>query len=150
MNCQEFRDAAMDLVDGTLAPAAEAAARAHERDCAACAAIIETVRRQSALLSRIRRPEPPQDLGGRIERALGSRGKVVHLSTWRAWTVAAAAAIAVTVGLIAAPRPASPERAVQIVDVELPNRGAFLGRITPTQENPEASLLDPLEAPDSP
>lgn len=146
MNCQEFCDAALDLVDGTPSPAA----RAHERDCTACAAIVETVRRQSALLSRVRRPEPPQDLGGRIERALGSRGKVVHLNRWRAWTVAAAAAIAVAVGLIAAPRSAAPERAVQIVDVELPNRGSFLGRITPTLENPEASLLDPLVTPDSP
>jgi len=56
----------------------------------------------------------------------------------------------VTVGLLGAPRRQAPERTVQIVDVELPNRGAFLGRITPTQDNPEASLLDPLLTPDSP
>jgi len=88
--------------------------------------------------------------GARIERALGARGKAVRLVRWRAWTAAAAALLIAAIAMVASPRPRAPERAVQVVDVELPNRGAFLGRITPTLDNPDASLLDPLMAPENP
>lgn len=143
-SCDGFRDVAMDYVDETLSPTARDAARAHERTCAACAELVRAVRDQAGLLSRLARPAPPLDLGGRIERALGTRGTLPRVHRWRAWTAAAAAAIVVAIGLVAAPRNAAPERSVRVVDIELPDRGSFLGRVSPNAENPGASLLDPL------
>ncbi len=142
--CGAFREGVMDHVDGTLHPAVRDAAAAHERSCAACAALARAVRVQSALLSRLPRPAPPADLGARIDRALGSRGTVLRRPRWRAWTAAAAAALLAAIGLVAAPRGPAAARSVQVVDIELPDRGSFLGRVSPNVENPSASLLDPF------
>jgi hypothetical protein len=148
--CGAFRDALMDFVDGTL-PAAELdAARAHERACPECASLALTVRGQASLLSRVRRPLPPPDLGLRIERALGSRGAVVRPRRWGAWTAAAAAGLVAAIGLLGVPSRRAAERSVHVVDVELPERGSFLGQISPNLDNPGASLLDPLVTGENP
>jgi anti-sigma factor RsiW len=143
-DCDRFRDALLDLVDGTLAPADLAAARAHERSCEACASLAGAVRTQSALLSRLPRPAPPADLGARIERALGARSVVRRPRRWMAWTAAAAALLLAVAGVAGTLRGSAPERSVRVVDVELPDRGSFLGRYSPSVENPGANLLDPL------
>jgi hypothetical protein len=39
---------------------------------------------------------------------------------------------------------------VRVVDVELPDRGSYLGRLSPNAENPMASLLDPLDSGENP
>ena len=149
--CAGLRDVLLDYVDGTLAPAGRDAARAHERSCAECAELIRTVRAQAALLSRLPRPAPPPDLGGRIERALGARGTVLRPSRWRAWTAAAAAGLVGAIAFFAAPRGPEAERSVRVVDVELPaDRGSYLGRVSPNVENPGASLLDPLVTSENP
>jgi predicted anti-sigma-YlaC factor YlaD len=144
MNCAGFRDALMDVIDGTLSPAAHELAHLHEKSCSDCAGLARTVREQSALLSRLARPTPPSDLGMRIERALGARGAVVRPRRWRAWAAAAAAALVAAAGLLGSPRAPDAERSVEVVDVVLPDRGSFLGRISPSVDNPGAGLLDPL------
>jgi anti-sigma factor RsiW len=148
--CAAFRDGLMDYVDGTLPPAARDAARAHELSCAACAGLARSVRAQAAILSRLRRPAPPPDLGARIERALGPRGTVLRPRRWLAWTAAAAAILVAAIALVASPTGPAPARSVQVVDVELPDRGTFLRRVSPNFENPSASLLDPLVANENP
>ena len=75
--CAGLRDVLLVYVDGTLAAAGRDAVRMHEQSCAACAALLRSIRAQAALFSRLPRPAPPSDLGDRIERALGSRGTVV-------------------------------------------------------------------------
>jgi len=150
MNCDRFRDAVMDLVDTTLPPAAREEARTHERTCPECAGLARAVRGQSALLSRLPRPAPPSDLGWRIERALGSRAAVASPRRWSAWAAAAAAALVGVIGILSAPRGPQAERSVRVVDVELPDRGSFLGRVSPNVENPGASLLDPLVTSENP
>lgn len=148
--CAAFRDALMDYADGSLEPAARDAARAHERACAACASLTRSVREQAAIFSRLPRPAPPPDLGARIERALGTRGTVRSVARRRPWIAAAAAVLVAAAAFFAAPRSAAPERSVRIVDVELPDRGSFLGHVTPTAGDPGASLLDPLVSNENP
>jgi predicted anti-sigma-YlaC factor YlaD len=145
-SCAAYRDALMDVLDGTAPPAA----RDHGRTCAACAELSRAFGAQAALLSRARRPLPPPDLGLRIEAALGSRGVRTRRPSWRAWAAAAAAAVIVAFSLRASPAPAAPERTVRVVDVELPDRGSYLGRLSPNAENPMASLLDPLDSGENP
>ena len=144
MNCAGYRDVLMDVIDGTLSPAAREEARTHERSCSDCAGLARAAREQSALLARLPRPTPPSDLGMRIERALGLRGAVVRPRRWRAWAAAAAAALVAAAGLLGSPRTPDAERSVEVVDVVLPDRGSFLGRVSPSAENPGAGLLDPL------
>jgi len=148
--CAVFREGLMDHVDGTLHPAVRDAARAHESSCAPCGALARAVRSQAALLARLPRPAPPPDLGARIERALGSRGTLRRPRRWRAWTAAAAAVVVAAIGLVAAPRGPGAARSVQVVDVELPDRGKFLGRVSPNYENPAANLLDAFAAGENP
>jgi len=143
-DCARFRDALIDHVDGSLPPADRAAARAHEGSCDPCGALAGAVRAQAALLSRLARPAPPSDLGLRIERALGARVAPRRSRLWMAWTAAAAAALFALVGFAGTQNGPAPERSVRIVDVELPDRGSFLGRYSPSVENPGATLLDPL------
>jgi len=150
-SCAGFRDALMDVVDGTLSPAARESARAHERTCADCAELARTVREQSAILSRVRRPAPPADLGARIERALGARVTVQRPRRRMGWTAAAAAVLVAAIALVTAPTGPKAARSVQVVDIELPVRNAaFLRRVSPNFENPSASLLDPLVANENP
>jgi anti-sigma factor RsiW len=146
--CTGFRELLIDHVDGTLSPADRASASAHEASCAECADLARSVRSQSALLSRLPRPLPPADLGARIERALGSRGMVRRPRRWRAWAAAAAAALVAAIGLFASPRAPDVQRSIRVVDVELPDRGEALGRLSPSAADPGASLLDPLVTPE--
>ena len=150
--CAVFRGGLMDHVEGALPPAAADAARAHEGACAACGPLARDIRAQVALFSRARRPAPPADLGARIEAALGARGRPEVRRRWGAWPgMAAAAAVAVAaIGLLGGPGSPAASRSVQVVDVVLPDRGSFLGRVSPNFDNPSASVLDPLVTGENP
>jgi anti-sigma factor RsiW len=67
MDCKEFRESLDLYADGELAPAAEATARVHLQECAACRrAEAELLRLRRALKLTVAQHQPPPELVRRV------------------------------------------------------------------------------------
>ena len=74
MDCKEFRESLDFYADGELAPEAEAAARLHLNECAACRrAEAELLRLRRALKRTVAQHQPPPELVRRVEALTGAR-----------------------------------------------------------------------------
>ena len=74
MDCKEFRESLDFYADGELAPEAEAAARLHLSECAACRrAEAELLRLRRALKRTVAQHQPPPELVRRVEALTGAR-----------------------------------------------------------------------------
>ncbi|PYS92952.1 MAG: hypothetical protein DMF64_06740 [Acidobacteria bacterium] len=73
MDCKEFRESLDFYADGELAPEAEAAARLHLNECAACRrAEAELLRLRRALKRTVAQHQPPPELVRRVEALIGA------------------------------------------------------------------------------
>ncbi len=112
----DWEQLAIDYVDGHLDPATEAVVRSHLESCPECAAHIASQRHALSLLHKASMVAPPLDLEDRIlgdvlfprdtaaAQGPGKRAAPSPRRTWkelRAWLPAAAAVVAVLVGVVA-------------------------------------------------
>lgn len=111
MNCAEFRERHLDVVEGTAPPLVEARLRAHARNCAECGRILEESSEFLALVGEAVREGPSLDWNftRRVIDALPNR-PLPRKSPWRRAyertmpALAAAALVALCVALALSPR----------------------------------------------
>lgn len=68
MNCEQCRDILSELLEGELAPSAEAEARAHLAECPHCARALAELRALVSALRGLPEVEPPAELRARLRR----------------------------------------------------------------------------------
>ena len=111
MDCQDYRDAIAELVDGTLDAARQAALERHVASCADCRALVADLKSIQAAAFTLERREPPARVWTAIrervaaEPAPDTRGRVLAWprtrTAWGVWMAAAAALLlATTVGIM--------------------------------------------------
>jgi predicted anti-sigma-YlaC factor YlaD len=78
MDCKEFRESLDLYADGELAPEAEATARVHLHECAACRrAEAELLRLRRALKRTVAQQEPPPELVRRVAALTNPRWRLL-------------------------------------------------------------------------
>jgi hypothetical protein len=128
MNCETFRDSALDWLEGSLGDAA--GFRAHRAACPACAALLAGFEDTERVLRGARVPAAPPELWSRVAAAIARPAR----PRWIPFAAAAAILLALA-GLVAAGRPPRPELPVTIVDA-----GPALGAFVPRYEPADAAL----------
>ncbi len=119
MVCERAREAIPDYVAGALSPAARTEVGTHLKTCDDCRGEAELV----AILS-VSRPEAPAALAGRIQSALGRRGRMVH-RPW--WGLAAAAVAALALGIgVSSRQGSSVEVPAYVAGVDVDEDGLWL------------------------
>jgi anti-sigma factor RsiW len=120
MNCNDYRDAIAEFVDGGLDAAGQRALEQHVSECVACRALVADLKTIQATAFTLERHEPPtaawQSIRARVaaETRSGDRGRVLQWPrTGRAWSVWAAAAAALVLAATAGIYPLTRERAHQ-------------------------------------
>lgn len=100
MNCETFRDQALDFLQGTL-QGNNPDFDAHRRSCSACAGALRGIEMNEQVIRAARVPTAPADLWPRIAAALGEDRVVPFRKPWKSALTAAAAALVVAIGLFA-------------------------------------------------
>lgn len=137
MNCETFRGAALDWLEGSLGD--EPAFRAHRAACPACASLLAGFEENERLLRDARVPAAPADLWPRIAASLAAPGRYVSSRFKRNIAALAAALLLGLAGLaaLAAPRPRDLQ--VTIVDVD-PSAARTMSAFLPRYEGPDGGL----------
>jgi anti-sigma factor RsiW len=136
VNCETFRDAALDWLEGSLGD--PAAFRTHRAACPACAALLAGFEENERLLRDARVPAAPADLWPRIAASLAVPSRCVRSGFKRNIAALAAALLLGLAGLVAsvaAPR----DLEVTIVDVD-PAAARTMSAFLPRYEGPDGGL----------
>jgi anti-sigma factor RsiW len=121
MSCQDYRDAIVELVDGTLDAARQAALERHVASCADCRALVADLKSIQAAAFTLERHEPPAGVWPVVrdriaaEPAPDARSRVLAWprtrTAWGVWMAAAAALLlATTVGIVSILNPPHGDR----------------------------------------
>jgi Putative zinc-finger len=125
MNCNEYKDAIAEFVDGALDAAGQRALERHVEGCAACRALVADLKSIQAAAFTLDRREPPAAIWDAIRARVAAeprpddRGRLLAWprtrQAWGVWLAAAAALILATVvsiySLLREQRPQGPSSA---------------------------------------
>ncbi len=162
--CATVADDLSALLDGELAEEREVAVRGHLESCRDCTARVAALRRVDPALAAAPAPEVPADLRARLDARLSSETRPLRESaagrrrqadsaagrrrrarwfTHPAMGFAAAAALALYVGVRAVQPPVGPVGPIGVDETESRIAGTLHESMTPSSQ-PESRALDPL------